>query len=380
MERKGNCASCGLPKRLGEELFWTVDGNVYTRFKPRREMVFFDHRELDALMGQALRWGGEELRGRLKETRRRYVRNRTLEQMEGAASGLISSRIYRKRAVLQVLEDASLFGWGRVRVESLNPPESLELEVAHPYHPDLFAADLAGFWEGFFELRTEYRLEQKEPTAWSLELKGIEEKRYRLPERKPITEHEAGKRDRSLDRCRKCKAPAALAALQWDSERGTIFDPSTSRYQVVMEAAGLRALIRVMRNHLTDDFAPAVRAAFLEQMDAADMPASSEELCRRMLEPWPLQGWGRASGVRLRPFLAEVTVTRPALPSFAEQKIAACWQLAEGETPASDGTEQDGRGLRVTVGPQLAEYSLNTRTLTDRYPQLVRYPLSFLPW
>jgi hypothetical protein len=380
VEKKDTCASCGLPKQLGEDLFWTVDGNIYTGFKPRREMLFFDHRELGALFDRAVQRGGEELKVRLKETRRRYNRNRTLQQMEGASAGLISGRVYRKRAVLSVLDAAALFGWGRVTVKELEPPESLKLEVAHPYHPDLFAADMAGFWEGFFELRTEYELEQKEPTVWSLELKGIEEKKYHQPERKPIPENKAGKRDKSLERCRKCGAPAALSVLQWDSAKGTIFDPATSRYLVVMEVAGLQALMREMRNHLAGDYAEVVRTAFLEQLRGPGKPPSVAELYHLVLEPWPVLGWGKPSDVKLRPFLAEVVVTCPALPSFAEQKIAACWQLAEDEPAVSDGSGQDGRDLKVTVGPQLAEYSINTRTLMSRYPQLTRYPLSFLPW
>jgi hypothetical protein len=380
VKKKETCASCGLPKRLSDDLAWTVDGNIFTRFKPKREVLFIDHRELGALIGQAVQRGGDELKTRLQETRRRYIRNRTLHQMEGAGAGLVSGRIYRKRAVLSVLDEAALFGLGRVTVQELDPPKMMQLEVVHPYHPDLLAADLAGFWEGFFELRTEYRLEQKEPTVWSLELKGIEEKKYRQPERKPIPENKAGKKDKGLEKCKKCGLPTALGGLQWDAERGTIFDPATSRYLAVMEVAGLQALVREMRNHLTGDYASAVRSAFLEQLGGAGSPPSIAELCRQVLEPWPVMGWGRATDIRLRPFLAEVVVTCPALPSFAEQKIAACWQLAEREPAVSDGSGRDGQDFTVRVGPQLSEYSINVETLKTRYPQLVRYPLSFFPF
>lgn len=380
MKKKDTCASCGLPKRLKDDLTWTVDGNIFTRFRPKREVMFFDHRELGTIMDQAVKQGGDELLVRLKENRRRYIRNRTLQQMEGAGAGLISGRMYRKRAVSTVLEGASLYGWGRVTVNEMDPPDSLQLEVSHPYHPELLAADLAGFWEGFFEIRTEYQLERKEHMAWSLELKGVEEKKYRQPERKPIPENKAGKKDKSLERCGRCGLPTALGHLQWDAGKGTIFDPGSGRYLAVLEVAGLQALVREMRNHLTGDYAATVRSAFQEELGREGRRPSVKELCRDVLDPWPVLGWGKAADLRLRPFLAEVVVTCPALPSFVEQKIAACWQLAEKEAASSAGAKLGDCDFRVSVGPQLAEYSINVETLKGRFPQLIHYPLSFLPF
>jgi hypothetical protein len=86
------------------------------------------------------------------------------------------------------------------------------------------------------------------------------------------------------------------------------------------------------------------------------------------------------AGMKLRPFLGEVVVTCPSLPSFIEQKIAACWQLAENEVTSSLGTKLDHKDFRVSVGPQLSEYSINIETLRNRFPELASYPQSFLPF
>ncbi len=380
MKKKEACASCGLPRRLKDNLVWTVEGNIFTRFKPEREVLLFDHRELGLLVDQAVSRGGSELKTRLKETRRRFSRNRTLEQMEGVGSGLLNGRVYRKKAVLSVLDEASLYGLGRLTVTTMAPPDTLELDVSHPYHPDLLAADLAGFWEGFFGVRVDYEMEQKEPHAWTLRIKGAEDKKYHQPERKPIPENAAGKKDKELAKCDKCGLPAALGNLMWDAEKGTVFEPSTSRYLAVLEVAGLQALAREMSNHLTTDYQTALRAAFLENLGRNGKPVPVEELLRELVEPWPVMGWGKVTGVKFRPFLGEIVVTCPSLPSFIEQKIAACWQLAENEVAGSLGTRLDQKDFKVSVGPQFSEYSINIETLRNRFPGLATYPQSFLPF
>jgi hypothetical protein len=380
VKKKEACASCGLPRRLKDNLLWTVDGNIFTSFKPKREVLLFDHRELGLLVDHAVSRGGSELQTRLKETRRRYSRNRTLEQMEGVGTGLLNGRVYRKKAVLSVLDEASLYGLGRLTVTTMKAPDTFEADISHPYHPDLLAADLAGFWEGFFGVRVDYEMEQKEPYAWTLRLKGAEDKKYHQPERKPIPENAAGKKDKELEKCDKCGLPAALGNLIWDAEKGTIFEPATSRYLAMLEVAGLQALAREMSRHLTTDYQAALRAAFLEYLGYNGKPVPLEQLCRETLDPWPVMGWGKVAGMKLRPFLGEVVVTCPSLPSFIEQKIAACWQLAENEVTSSLGTKLDHKDFRVSVGPQLSEYSINIETLRNRFPELASYPQSFLPF
>lgn len=380
MKKKEACASCGLPRRLKDNLVWTVDGNIFTRFKPEREVLLLDHRELGLLVDHAVSRGGEELKTRLRETRRRYSRNRTLEQMEGMGSGMLNGRVYRKKAVLSVLSEAALYGLGRLTVNEMKPPETLELDISHPYHPDLLAADLAGFWEGFFGVRADYELEQKEPHAWTLRLKGAEDKKYHQPERKPIPENTAGKKDKELERCDKCGLPAALGNLMWDAEKGTIFEPTGNRYLAMLEVAGLQALAGEMSNHLTTEYQAALRSAFLESLSRNGKPVSLQVLCREMLDPWPVLGWGKVTGIKLRPFLGEVSMSCPSLPSFIEQKIAACWQLAENEAVSSLGSKLNDNGFRVSVGPQLSEYSINIENLRARFPELASYPQSFLPF
>jgi hypothetical protein len=265
-------------------------------------------------------------------------------------------------------------------VNEMKPPETLELDISHPYHPDLLAADLAGFWEGFFGVRADYELEQKEPHAWTLRLKGAEDKKYHQPERKPIPENAAGKKDKELERCDKCGLPAALGNLMWDAEKGTIFEPTGNSYLAMLEVAGLQALAGEMSNHLTTEYQAALRSAFLESLSRNGKPVSLQVLCREMLDPWPVLGWGKVTGIKLRPFLGEVSMSCPSLPSFIEQKIAACWQLAENEVVSSLGSKLNDNGFRVSVGPQLSEYSINIENLRTRFPELASYPQSFLPF
>lgn len=376
---KNECGACGLPRRLSRDLEWTEGGNIYTRFKPRRQALFLEHRELGLLVEGALARGGAELAGRLSQARRRYLRHRTYQQVEGFGSGLLRRKSLGRRAVIYALEEAKLFGLGHLTSEEVDPGKHLRLEMSHPYHPRLLADDLAGFWEGLFRVEAKISLEQKGPQSWILELTGGTEIGHGLLEQRNLLEKHPGKRDRRMERCPSCGLPAALSGLSWDPSKGTIYDPGRNRYLVIMEAVGMGLLVKELRSFLGEEYGAAARAAFAASLnDGYSSPAKTPTL-EGLLGEWPALGWGEASIASRRPFLDEVDIKNPALPSFSEQKVAALRQLEEGEAMGCESVSFD-EVFRVRVGPLLSDYSMNLETLRKRFPQLLQYPQSFLPF
>ncbi len=150
----------------------------------------------------------------------------------------------------------------------------------------------------------------------------------------------------------------------------------------MLEVAGLKQLVREMRTRLASDYPVAARAAFVDSLRSDGQPQASgpQQPCREMFDAWPVLGWGQVGEIVSRPFLDQITLASPAIPSFQEQKIAACWQLAENEAVSTDGAALEEGGYRVSVGPHLAEYSINVATLRSRYPDITRYPQSLIPF
>jgi len=379
MSGKGDCSSCGLPLRLSESLDWREGGNIYTRFKPRRQVIILEHRELQMLLGKAEERGGEELMRRLATVRRRYLRHRTAQQAEGVDSCLLRGRRLGRRAVLYALQEARLFGLGRLEVEELEGGKRLTITVEHPYHPQMLAADICGFWEGLFRVRAEEALEQKGAHSWRLRLMSGGELSQRFMEYREITEKEAGKRNRGIERCPACRLPVHLSHLQWDSIQGTIYDPERDRYHVVVEVAGMDLLIKEMRSFLGRDYGGVARSAFAASLGDGS-PGSPSLDPGSVVEEWPALGWGEAEGAARRPFLEEMEVRSPALPSMAEHKLAALYQLRWGEEVDSSLYRGKDGLYRFAVYPRLIEYSMNLETLRQHFPQLEAYPLSFLPF
>jgi|GEM_PF-3130119 len=379
MSRRGNCSSCGLPHRLAELLDWREGGNIFTRFKPRRQVIILEHCELQTLLEKAEERGGEELMRRLATVRRRYLRHRTAQQAEGANSRLLRGRRLGRRAVLYALQEARLFGLGRLEVEELEGKKRLTLTIEHPYHPQMLAADICGFWEGLFRVRAEETLEQKGAHSWRLRLMSGGELPQRSMEYRELTEKEAGKRDRGIERCPACRMPAHLSRLQWDPIQGTIYDPERGRYHVVVEVAGMNLLIKEMRSFLGGDYGPVARSAFATSLSDGSLAAPSLDP-GSVVGEWPALGWGEAEGAAQRPFLEELMLRSPALPSMAEHKLAALYQLRWGEEVDSSLYRGENGLYRFSVCPQLTEYSMNLETLRQRFPQLIAHPLSFLPF
>ncbi len=379
MAKKGDCPSCGLPRRLADELDWREGGNVFTRFKPRRQVVFMEHLEVQALMQQALEQGEDELMRRLLNARRRYLRHRTFQQAEGAGSRLLRNRRLGRRAVLYALREAGLFGLGCLEVGELVAGERLEMKMEHPYHPRLLAADICGFWEGLFRVEAKDSLEQRGPRSWSLRLESGGSLPVRAMEYRDLLEREAGKREREIERCPACGLPALLSRLRWDASKGTIYDPERNRYFVIMEVAGLNSLLKEIRSFLGKGYPAAAYRAFAASLgDGGGDAAGSDP--REIMGEWPSMGWGKAVSVSSRPFLEEVEMRNPALPSLAEQKLAAAYRLLWGEeVDAASARAEDGRFL-IRLGPRITDYSMNLETLRGRFPQLIHHPLSFFPF
>ncbi len=381
MSKKGSCSICGLPKPLSKRLFWDNRGRIFTMLGPRSQVFFMDTRELELIVSHAIATAGLILESRIREERRKFTRQRILSQTRGGGGSLARNRLFRKQAIRVILEEAALYGMGNLSIDEMVPGKEIKLNISHPYHPNLLAGDLLGLWEGFFEVKAQYSLEKIGTHEFFLHIESLDKSKYKTVVQREQKEENPGKRDKAIERCRKCKLPIALRELRWDAEHGTIYHPGENRYYTLMEKAGFANIHRAIKEHLSDDFKETISKAFLESLNG-DFAAqkSEDEPYENLFGSFCMLGWGRVKEVKRRPFLEEITIAEAIFPSLIETKLSAFFQRIEGEPASSEIQKNQNNDITITIGPRLSEYSMHTGNLRNQFPALLNYPSSFLPF
>ncbi len=381
MKEKGSCSICGLPRALSKRLFWDNRGRIFTRLDPQSQVFFMDTRELELIISHATATAGLIVETRIREERRKFTRQRILGQIHAGGGSLARNRIFRKQAIRVLLEEASLYGMGHITIDTLAAGKELRLKISHPYHPNMLAGDLLGLWEGFFEVKAQYSLEKLGPHEFVLHIESLDKSKYKTGALREHKEEKPGKRDKTMERCKKCKLPVALRGLKWDAQNGTIYNPENNRYYTLMEISGFTNIHRVIKEHLSDDFQATISKAFLESLKEDMAPREKKDgSYEELFASLSLLGWGKIKEVKRRPFLDEIAIADAIFPSLIENKLDAYYQYLEGEPASCFIKRPQNNEVTIMLGPSLSEYSMHIGNLRNQFPSLLHYPSSFMPF
>ncbi|MBC7229969.1 MAG: hypothetical protein H5T74_06215 [Actinobacteria bacterium] len=374
MQDGNACPACGLPRWLSRKLVWTTDGGIYFRSRRSERLVFLAEEEISVLVAEGVRLRGDQLLDTLRERRREFTRAEVASQMTPLRRAFLRRRPFAGKFVRLALEEASLLGCGNLEVVRLKPGKELELKARHPYHPQLLAGDIWGFWEGIYGVEALLSLNASTQYDWNITVKtvarGKHEPRREAPPRRP-------QRDYDLEVCEKCRLPLFTWELRWDEELGTIYQAGTHRHMVITSARGWQAVLEEIVGSRDGDLPPAVGGA-LAAAAAAEYGALKAEnyktAYRNFFMGLPFLGWGKPRRVTRKPFLIEAEIDGVPFPQLLAWKMAGFFEALERE-PADIKHQREGEtGRRYLIGPRLEGRFLEIRRML---PEEGRFVLPF---
>ncbi|MDI6873356.1 hypothetical protein [Candidatus Solincola sp.] len=229
------CRRCGLPRNLSHRYTWRANGSITSRADPTTRMVFFEASYYPFL------WA--ELEGRLGvNITELYVRG----QKASVHEYLERNVLYGWRRLLvrslpfatviqRVVDEMSLFGFGRLRLEAFRRHGMVVVRVANPFDIISIAWGAKGFYElvegrpaemAWFKEGEDYLLtampaagarEAGEPDGAALiRLRSAKEELADVSE--DVRPAEVG-----FESCPSCGLPSPLTVLEWREEEGAIY-------------------------------------------------------------------------------------------------------------------------------------------------------------
>ncbi len=353
MQDGNACPACGLPRWLSRKLVWTTDGGIYFRSRRSERLVFLAEEEISVLVAEGVRLRGDQLLDTLRERRREFTRAEVASQMTPMRRAFLRRRPFAGKFVRLALEEASLLGCGNLEVVRLKPGKELELKARHPYHPQLLAGDIWGFWEGIYGVEALLSLNASTQYDWNITVKTVARRKYD-PRREPPPRRP--QRDYDLEVCEKCRLPLFTWELRWDEELGTIYQAGTHRHMVITSARGWQAVLEEVVGSRDGDLPPAVGGA-LAAAAAAEYGVLKAEnyktAYRNFFMGLPFLGWGKPRRVTRKPFLIEAEIEGVPFPQLLAWKMAGFFEALERE-PADIKHHREGdTGRRYLIGPRL---------------------------
>lgn len=377
-EKKESCPRCGLPRSLARKLVWTTDGGIYFPEKHSERHLFLEIDDISLILKEAERICGEKILDRLRELRRRFSRYRTMEQAGNGGLSLSRHRPLAGGMVKAVLEEASFFGAGGLEVAKIKPGKRLEVKAIRPYHPQLLAGDLWGFWEGFFGVRADMELETTPEGGCRVSLESVEKKRWGEGDGKK----RAGRpeRDYELEVCEKCRLPLFPWELRWDRELGTIYQPGTRRHFILTPVEGWRLVMGEIAHAAGENFAREAGRAMREKAREEWKEAGERGLrkaYRDFFTALPVLGWGKPVRVSRKPFLMEARLSGVPFPLILAWKMEGAFEALEKEPGDVEWRREGGSDFVYLLGPRLEGSFLSIDELRGSLPPRNIFPTTF---
>ncbi|NPV58875.1 MAG: hypothetical protein HPY75_04330 [Actinobacteria bacterium] len=368
------CPACGLPRWLNRKLVWTTDGGIYFRARRSERLVFLDEKEISALVEEGVRLRGEQLLDTLRERRREFTRAEVSTQMTPLRRAFLRRRPFARKFVKLALGEASLLGCGNLEVTSLKPGKEMELKARHPYHPQLLAGDIWGFWEGLFGVEALLSLNPTSQYDWEITVKTIARKKHHA-ERETLPRRP--QRDYDLEVCEKCRLPRFTWELRWDEELGTIYRAGSHRHMIITSARGWQVVLEEIAGNREGELPP-VACEALAALSSAEYGTlkggNYKTAYRNFFLGLPFLGWGKPKRVSRKPFLIEAEMEGVPFPQLLAWKMAGLFEALEGEPADIKYLREGDNGRRYLIGPRLEGNFLEIERMV---PEPGRFVLPF---
>lgn len=379
MAKEDRCKLCGLSRSLNRKLVWASNGGVYFRSRRSERLIFLAEEDISAIMREGARLRGEKVLDTLCEVRRTFTRGRMASQMRGMRRLFLRHRPLVKRIIRATFREAAYYGCGNVTISRLKPGKEIAVTARRPYHPQLLAGDIWGFWEGFFDVEALLSLEHVSEMEWAMTVKTVSKKKRRAEGEPPPRRPE---RDYDLDVCEKCRLPVFPYKLRWDPELGTIYHPDTHRHLVITSVEGWERVLSEINGSRSVEL-PAPMCEAISASTASEFASLNgnnyKTTYRNFFMGLPFLGWGKPRKVIRKPFIMEAQIESVPFPWLLACKIAGVFQALEKESADIDCLQEDDGACKYLIGPRLEGNFLPVTSLfSDACPP--SHPGIFLPF
>lgn len=377
------CELCGFPQATLERVKWSERGLVALR-KPWTRLVALEHQELaEILEGLQPELGGD-FSARLQEMARENTRDTLSSEMSRLRRRLVGALASRS-GMADLLQNAGLYGTGQLDLLEVEAPESLSVRVRHPYHPDLYAGDLLGLWEALFGVKGVVTVESCGGHVFKIRIAANPKERETLP---PAVKTDAKphkpKKQRKEAFCKSCGAREFGVPITSGGQAG-IFGADKG-FWVFMPVSTLRGILGQL-----DQDDPAGEANLkaiaagraLAQLQGSIPGAAGVKemgLSQSFLTSLVSLGWANSMRLAEKEYLMEVSMDNPVSPALIAGKLEGLYEYVNHEKPVSEVINLGSGRSRISVGPEIFAPVMNLTSVLARYPDLRRYPASFIPF
>jgi hypothetical protein len=348
-----SCPVCGLPRSLNRKLVWTTDGGIYFQSRRSYRLIFLEEEEIKTLLEEGVRLRGEQLLDTLRERRRTFTRDEVASQTGSLRGALLRHWPLAKRVVRSAFEEAASFGCGNIIISRIKPRKEMVVKARHPYHPQLMAGDIWGFWEGLFGVEALVSLSASSEQEWDITVRTVGRKRREPPREKA---QRRPPRDYGLEVCAKCRLPLFPWELRWDNELGTIYKTGTHRHMIVTSAPGWRMVVDEVDGNREGGLSPAIGTALAGKAAAEYRELKGDNYktaYRHFFMSLSFLGWGKPKKVSRKPFLIEAEIDGVPFPQLLAWKIAGVFEALEREPADIEHFKDGDTGWKYLVGPRL---------------------------
>ncbi|MEJ5187183.1 MAG: hypothetical protein WHT46_08900 [Candidatus Geothermincolales bacterium] len=378
------CRACGLPRELKKRVFWTSQGEMFSRQARGERLIFLDVNWTRYLVEEALNQGGKDLLHLLKECRREHTRKRVEATVRGWGAFLMRRRLTGRQLFDGFLEELPHYGFGRFEILEFKPRKLARLKVDDAYDDLFLVADLLGLWEATQGVRASEILEPAGKGSFSLLLKA-EEKVKRVESGR----EDEGKRsptplkkDDVIPLCPRCRRPRYPGRMVWNVKGGTIYDELSGRRFIISTVSSWARVFFLLKRECPPAYhafarrlGEASRESFVSPVEdggAKDIKAAYRDFFLSL----PFLGWGRPIRVRRRPFLVEAELVGTPFPDLLAAEMRGRFGSLEREEWSVEVKASRDGGHLFVMGPSVDGIWIPLeKTLPPR-----SHPGIILPW
>jgi len=351
------CPECGVPDYITGEHSWMNNGDIVHSRDQKRRVVFVESEHIDPLLG-----GIEELLGQSIE----HIVIASVQENIRAPFSLFVPRDLRERVrshemdyrpILDTFADISLnMGRGRLEVLDLryerDKDDFCTFRMTEPFSLPLNCGARAAGVEAILGYAHCVRYEQVSPKVYDITVYPATQSQDL--ERMFRDDYRHRKGDVSLERCRNCGGPEALAAYDWRSNtNGVIVDSSTGRRMVVLAPYELDPVFQELEYEL----GPTIPNVVVEAMRRYTSAGFSSLWDGAMEEDdfraqFALRGLGNVREVKARKSGLKLRIDNTVLHLLIVGSIQGAFEAVTGTSSRVEWELSPNRELEVEVTPE----------------------------
>jgi hypothetical protein len=352
------CRSCGAPAITAENIAWRPNGTIMARRVRGVRLLMLEQDMLCGISDGLSEGEPDDIYTQIKGATHYLI-----SKMFSGWIGKISRYDKIKKKVLEVMEDFSLLmGMGRIEVEKFTPSRSGSMLMRDPFELLLVTAVITGVLEEIDRCSYNCSHTSLGKGDFRLKVEAVEKGDYHGHSFAWLPLRYSGVADSvSMERCRLCGLPLALAEFRWDELHGVMDAGEQGRRVGILPAYLMSVLASVDNAKKKSD-----RAGVIEETaysitlhgmqggirDAYDWHSDlnssrEEELQKYVADVLPLRGWGKLDDFRINGHKWEISIVNPIQPALLAGWLGALYTVAVGGKAMLSVDEKDYRARYI---------------------------------